>query len=393
MSESNDAVHAQDQGSEFDDSVPPGNHALEVAARAGFGPLSALAQTQWHGQGVPCVSCGQLVRRDDAACEHCGQDLSEEMIRKMRQHAGPWFVLEHVRPFPGVSLERIVRQIRRGLITETSIVRGPSNDYQWRFAVETPGLCRYFGKCWCCHSPVSLSDAYCSRCLHYLSFEKPRTPAQVPAMGEINAAPAVAAVVPPRAGSAAAQPGMIAAAEVAHAAGRGTGAPTGDVVKPIPGRIPINPARPEQQPLARAAAIPQTADLARLSAAVRESRAAHVRGDWDQPQRVGGVNVAWIAALLIIGTVVALLLISRARSERPAIQTSPALPVMQAAPAQTSSQPATQPAPVKPLAPDSNLQPSPVSPATQPPADSPNSQVPAPSAPATTIPDAVRPTP
>ena len=157
-----------------DDELPPGDHALEVAARHGFGPLSPAAKRVWHGGAIPCVTCGQLVHREEDRCDHCGQDLSEEMIEKMRAHAGPWYVLEHLRPFPGVALDRIVRQIRRGLITETSIIRGPSTDYQWRFAVETPGLCRYFGKCWHCHQEVGSSDSYCQSCLSHLTFEKPR---------------------------------------------------------------------------------------------------------------------------------------------------------------------------------------------------------------------------
>ena len=157
-----------------DDELPPGDHALEVAARKGFGPLSPVAKRVWHGDASPCVTCGQLVHLDNDRCDHCGQDLREEMIEKMRTHAGPWYVLEHLRPFPGVSLDRIVRQIRRGIITETSIVRGPSTDYQWRFAVETPGLCRYFAKCWHCHHVVSPSDTYCQSCLSHLTFEKPR---------------------------------------------------------------------------------------------------------------------------------------------------------------------------------------------------------------------------
>ncbi len=164
--------HVADTGP--DDDLPPGDHALEVAARNGFGPLSPAAARVWHGDAIPCVTCGQLVHRDENGCNHCGQDLSEEMIEKMRAHSGPWYVLEHLRPFPGVSLGRIVRQIRRGLITETSIVRGPSTDFQWRFAVETPGLCRYFGRCWHCHYEIGPADSYCQGCLSHLSFEKPR---------------------------------------------------------------------------------------------------------------------------------------------------------------------------------------------------------------------------
>jgi hypothetical protein len=96
------------------------------------------------------------------------------MLDRMRANAGPWFVFEHVRPFPGVNLELIIRQIRRRVLTEASIVRGPATHYQWRFAVETPGLCRYFGRCWRCHEQVSPSESQCSKCHAFLGFEPPR---------------------------------------------------------------------------------------------------------------------------------------------------------------------------------------------------------------------------
>jgi RNA polymerase subunit RPABC4/transcription elongation factor Spt4 len=128
----------------------------------------------WHGQSRPCVSCGQLVRREQTNCPHCGQDLSEEMLGKMRQHAGPWDVFEHVRPFPGVSFERIVRQIHRGAIMETSIVRGPTTDFQWRFAGETRGLARFFGRCWKCHRGVALTDVRCPNCQAFQLAEEPQ---------------------------------------------------------------------------------------------------------------------------------------------------------------------------------------------------------------------------
>ena len=96
------------------------------------------------------------------------------MLEKMRANSGPWFVFEHVRPFTGVSLDLIVRQIRRGVLTEASIVRGPATQYQWRFAAETPGLCRYFGWCWRCHGEVSPSDSQCPKCHAFLGFEPPR---------------------------------------------------------------------------------------------------------------------------------------------------------------------------------------------------------------------------
>lgn len=138
--------------------------ALETAADRGIGPLSDLARQAWHGQARPCVSCGELVRRDSNHCDHCGQDLSFAMISRMKAHAGPWYVHEHVRPFPGVTLERLIRQARRGLLTATTIVRGPGTDHQWRFAGETPGLSKHVGLCWNCQAAVVSDDVTCPAC-------------------------------------------------------------------------------------------------------------------------------------------------------------------------------------------------------------------------------------
>lgn len=261
-----------------DDGLPPGDHALEIAARTGFGPLSPLASEIWHGGARPCVSCGQLVRRDALECESCGEDLGEDMAEKMRVHSGPWYVLEHVRPFPGVSLERIIRQVRRGLITETSIVRGPATDHQWRFAVETPGLCRYFGRCWSCQETVSPSDSYCKHCLSHLSFEQPR--------------PAPAA--PPGPASVAAASSAVSGPSTAVAVDAGT--------------IP-------------------TDELQELSAAVHRVDLPTQGAAWDEPPRIGGIRATWVvlAALIIVtGTLVAITQ-SRGGPERPAAINPPGI--------------------------------------------------------------------
>jgi hypothetical protein len=69
----------------------------------------------------------------------------------------------------------------------------------------------------------------------------------------------------------------------------------------------------------------------------------HMDSEGDAPPRVAGVNVTWIAALLILGAVAALLLISRARSDHPAALTTPSLPTMPA--------PISPPAPTQPQEP------------------------------------------
>lgn len=143
---------------------PPGNSAVEIAARAGFGPLSAIGRQIWHGDSRPCVSCGQLARRNAATCPSCGESLTPDMLKKMQAHAGPWYVLEHVRPFPGVTFERLLRQIKRGVLTPSTIVRGPTTNHQWRYAAETPGLSKHLGLCWNCQTNVGSGEGTCLAC-------------------------------------------------------------------------------------------------------------------------------------------------------------------------------------------------------------------------------------
>jgi len=288
--------------------LPPGDHALEVAARRGFGPLSAQADQFWHGNARPCVTCGQLVLRDADACDSCGQELDEDMLEKMRAHAGPWFVLEHVRPFPGVNLDRIIRQISRGLITETSIVRGPSTDYQWRFAVETPGLCRYFGKCWNCHERTMPSDTYCRHCLSSLSFEKPRTVTVTPRTTVAPTAEspqtASATVMPPHGSSA------VAAPTTPRVAGSGA--------RPLASPFPVpasGPALTSAAPLRPA--VPSSSDqLRELTAALgRVDRVIH-DPQWDEPPRIAGIRATWVAAILLTLVIVILLFLVETRNDQ-----------------------------------------------------------------------------
>ena len=180
-------------GARSEDMVPPGNSAVEIAARKGFGPLSALANQAWHGDARPCVSCGELVRRGAMRCESCGEQLSSEMLERLRAHAGPWYVLEHVRPFPGVTCERLVRQIRRGVLTRMTIVRGPTTDHQWRFAGETPGLCQHLGVCWNCQGGVSMERDTCPACGVELGELTDETGAGQPAVRTGGPVPAEAA--------------------------------------------------------------------------------------------------------------------------------------------------------------------------------------------------------
>ncbi len=170
------------------------DHPLAVAARNGIGPLSARSREVWHGHSAPCASCAQLNDREAEQCSYCGQDLSGPMLEKMAKHSGPWFVWDNVRPFPGVSLERMVSLIRRGTLQPTSIIRGPTTRYQWRYAIEAPIISRHMGRCWRCQAAVNLDDSACPECDVTLagSYKQDHLPpaASPPAPADVEVVPA-----------------------------------------------------------------------------------------------------------------------------------------------------------------------------------------------------------
>ncbi len=140
------------------------NHPLVIGQKSGLGPLSPAGKEVWHGHATPCVSCGQLILRTESKCSSCGQAHNDEMLAKMARLSGPWFVFDHAHPFPGVSVDRILRLIERGQLVRTSIVRGPTTFYQWRFATEAPLVAQHLGFCWKCQHRVSANAHSCLAC-------------------------------------------------------------------------------------------------------------------------------------------------------------------------------------------------------------------------------------
>jgi len=310
VSEPPNQTHPPDEDPNLlsDYELPPGNHALEIAARRGIGPLSLLGRDAWHGEARPCVSCGQLVRRDALECDQCGQDLSEQMLDKMRIHCGPWYVHEHVRPFPGVTLERIVRQIRRGVIGETSIIRGPETNHQWRFAVETPGICRFFNSCWQCQEEIETTDAHCPDCGAPLGFgvrpnvrvDAPPTTAQTtPALeptanSDTNAKPCDA-------------DGRVAES---HAPAPVPGTPCDPSEPAVPTDMGKKPgAIRESAPIPQALQ-PQTEELRNLSAALKSTRVPVYDPSMEAAPRIAGVRATWIVVVLLAIMVMILVFIT-----------------------------------------------------------------------------------
>jgi hypothetical protein len=256
-----------------------GVSALELAAQRGIGPLSALAAKSWHGESKPCPSCGQLIRRTASVCDQCGQDLSPKMLLKMQAHCGPWYVLEHVRPFPGVTLERLVLQARRGVLTPTTIIRGPTTYHQWRFAAETPALSKHLGVCWRCQGAVAPTDQLCPLCRVNLD-------------GEMD-------ILFEQSGR---QTGVVT--------GRGSGGPT-----PAP-KAPPPAAGSAPQPRATPAVDhARQDDLGRLSAAVQSPAGASLR-EQPRPATIAGIRVHWIIVALVVLLVAAICWVAYLRSNQ-----------------------------------------------------------------------------
>ncbi len=288
--------------------MPPGDHPLEVAAREGLGPLSPSGAGVWHGQCEPCVSCGLLVPRGAEECHHCGQELSPSMRAKMKEAAGPWIVYEHVRPFPGISFERLLRQVRKGVITATSIVRGPTTDFQWRFAGETPALSKHLGLCWNCSEPAQPSDAYCPACLSHLD--------GAPQAAALTDSAILRSQHLPPDGAARRAGGRTAAdaAVPAHVVERVPQVRRRETPAFFPPDAPMRGVTPEMI----------TEELRALTAVLEESQALAGAEPVDEPARIAGVRVTWVIVAMLILAAAVFLGVIRSRSDRRA--TTPTTP-------------------------------------------------------------------
>ncbi|MFG0256353.1 MAG: hypothetical protein ACF8GE_00450 [Phycisphaerales bacterium JB043] len=113
---------------------------------------------------VICPYCGS-VQRGHERCHECG-GMFEPLSRQASQNQmGPWYVRDTDQPFrPGCNYLTLKRLVERGMISATTILRGPTTHQFWAPATRTPGVAHLLGVCHNCASDVD-SDAYsCERC-------------------------------------------------------------------------------------------------------------------------------------------------------------------------------------------------------------------------------------
>lgn len=113
---------------------------------------------------VLCPYCGRGTLLA-ARCEQC-KGLLDPLSRQATQNSmGPWFIHDPQSPFrPGCSYEVIREMVRRGKITEQTVLRGPNSRQYWMLASRTPAVANLLGKCHNCQHTVDASAVSCPSC-------------------------------------------------------------------------------------------------------------------------------------------------------------------------------------------------------------------------------------
>jgi len=127
-------------------------------------PIPAAAPSE----AVPtktCPYCGHDIPEAATICRYCEEPLDARARRRQKKRAGDWSLLSaRASATRGVSFRQMVEWVADGTVNENSSVSGPTTEFQWRFACETPRLSKYLGVCYQCGSPVKSSDAVCAAC-------------------------------------------------------------------------------------------------------------------------------------------------------------------------------------------------------------------------------------
>lgn len=114
---------------------------------------------------ILCPYCGNTQPEPDDRCTQCGGYFDPLSLKITQQHMGPWFIRDRNRPFrPGASYEVIKKEIEKGRIKATTIMRGPTTRQFWSVARNVPGVAHLLGYCHACGAHCKPTDENCSEC-------------------------------------------------------------------------------------------------------------------------------------------------------------------------------------------------------------------------------------
>ncbi len=141
-------------GSAMSRTTDPATHPPEVSDKTNgyVCPFCGLeGEGSEHDELMPCVRCGIM---DSAATR-----------KATKQRIGPWHVRQSKNPWaPGMRWETLISLVRRGQVTATTIVRGPTTHQLWKRATRVKGLSREFGLCYSCGESIEKDANLCSHC-------------------------------------------------------------------------------------------------------------------------------------------------------------------------------------------------------------------------------------
>lgn len=123
-------------------------------------------------RSIVCPYCG-TVTPDGGRCTSCSGRFDPMSKQATQNQMGPWEVRDEQVPFrPGCSYATLIRLIEQGVISEDSVLRGPSTRQFWMLARHTPGVGHRFGHCHNCGAEVRPDAFSCPSC--QVSFEVER---------------------------------------------------------------------------------------------------------------------------------------------------------------------------------------------------------------------------
>jgi len=114
---------------------------------------------------ILCPYCGNTQADPKDRCAACGGFFDNLSLKVTQQHMGPWFIRDRHHPFrPGCSYEVLRKQIERGKVKPTTILRGPTTRQFWSVARNVPGVAHLMGYCHECGGHVDRDAEQCPHC-------------------------------------------------------------------------------------------------------------------------------------------------------------------------------------------------------------------------------------
>jgi len=114
---------------------------------------------------ILCPYCGNTQNEPEDRCDSCGGFFDGLSLKVTQEHMGPWFMRDRHNPFrPGMSYDVLKREIEKGRIRPTTIIKGPTTRQFWSVARNVPGVAHLVGYCHACGAHVKANDDNCSEC-------------------------------------------------------------------------------------------------------------------------------------------------------------------------------------------------------------------------------------